>query len=196
MDITNMRVLVVGSGGREHALCWKLFQSKLLSKLWCAPGNPGTEGLAENVNISGLNISHLVEFAVMNRVDLVIPGPETSIVNGLADRLAEYGIPCCAPSKLAAQLENSKVFTKKLCKDVKIPTAKWKASDDLNEALNYNNTLFEFSNAPIVIKADGLAAGKGVVIAKTEEEGVKTINDMMGWRIFGDAGKTIIFEEL
>jgi phosphoribosylamine--glycine ligase len=205
-----MRVLVVGSGGREHALCWKLSQSPLLTKLWCAPGNPGIGDTGimwgsrpagnevECVDISALSISNLVEFAVLNRVDLVIPGPESSIVNGLEDSLALYGIPCCAPSKMAAQLESSKEFTKKLCDDVKIPTAKWKSFTTSEDAIAYIDTIsssFPIPPFPIVIKADGLASGKGVVIAKTVSEAIQAVHDIMDERIHGDAGKSIVIEE-
>lgn len=194
-----MRVLVVGSGGREDALCWKISQSPLLKKLWCAPGNPGTAQWAENVNISAISPRYLVEFCVLNKVDLVIPGPETSIVTGLADRLAEVGIPCCAPSKLASQLESSKEYTKILCDHVNIPTAKWQKFTNSEDAIAYIDMRETIASAkspyPMVIKADGLAAGKGVVIAQTREHALKSIRDIMDWRIYGEAGISIVIEE-
>ncbi len=125
-----MRVLVVGSGGREHALCWALAASPLLTRLWCAPGNPGTATLAENVPIGAQDIAALVGFAQEHLIDLVVPGPEGPLVAGLADALAAVRIPCCGPSAAAARLEGSKSFTKELADEAAIPTARWERFDD------------------------------------------------------------------
>ena len=125
-----MRVLVIGSGGREHALCWSIGASPLLEKLWCAPGNAGTAQCAENVPIGALDIGALVDFARANAVDLVLPGPEAPLVAGVTDAMTTAGIPCCGPTAAAAQLEGSKSFTKEICDAVGIPTAKWEKFDD------------------------------------------------------------------
>ena len=186
-----MRVLVVGSGGREHALAWALAASPLLTKLWVAPGNPGTAALAENVNIGAMHLDRLVQFARDNAVDLVVPGPEGPLVAGLADRLAEAGIRCCGPSKAAAQLEGSKAFTKELCDAAGIPTARWERFTDPAEALDFVRR----RGAPIVVKADGLAAGKGVVVAATAEEAEAAIAHMMQDRTLGEAGSSVVIEE-
>ena len=163
-----MRVLVVGSGGREHALAWALSGSPLLTQLFVAPGNPGTESLATNVAIAAADIDGLVRFARAEKLDLVVPGPEAPLVAGLADRLAAAGIRCAGPGAEAARLEGSKAFTKELCAAAGIPTARWERFDDPAEA----RAFIERRGAPIVVKADGLAGGKGVVVADTEAEAV------------------------
>ena len=150
-----MRVLVVGSGGREHALCWALAASPLLTKLWCAPGNPGTAQLAENVPIGVLDFPALVAFARDHAVDLVLPGPEAPLVAGVADAMAAAGIACCGPTAAAARLEGSKSFTKEICDAVGIPTARWERFDDAAAAHEFVRR----RGAPIVVKADGLAGG-------------------------------------
>ena len=161
-----MNVLVIGSGGREHALCWSIAGSPLLTKLWCAPGNPGTAQHAENVPIGALDIAALVAFAQDNEIDLVIPGPEAPLVAGITDAMEAAGIACCGPSRAAAQLEGSKSFTKEICDAAGIPTALWERFDDADAAREF----IRRRGAPIVVKADGLAAGKGVVVAATEDE--------------------------
>jgi phosphoribosylamine--glycine ligase len=186
-----MRVLVVGSGGREHALCWSIAASPLLTRLWCAPGNPGIAAIAECVGIAAMDIASLVAFAQDNAVDLVVPGPEAPLVAGLADALAAEGIACCGPTAAAAQLEGSKTFTKELADAAGIPTARWESFDDAEAAREFVRR----RGAPIVIKADGLAAGKGVVVARTEAEALAAINAMMDARVFGEAGANIVIEE-
>jgi phosphoribosylamine--glycine ligase len=186
-----MRVLIVGSGGREHALAWALAASPLLTKLYVAPGNPGTAALAENVAIGALDVTALVEFAQARSIDLVVPGPEAPLVAGLADALARAGIRCCGPSAAAAQLEGSKAFTKEICDAAGIPTASWEAFTDADAALEFITR----RGAPIVVKADGLAAGKGVVVASTEAEAADAIRAIMTDRALGDAGASVVIEE-
>ena len=180
-----MRVLVVGSGGREHALAWALSASPLLSKLWVAPGNPGTAVIAENVAISAMHIEKLVAFARDHQVDLVMPGPEGPLVAGLADAMAAAGIRCCGPSAAAAQMEGSKAFTKTLCDDAGIPTARWERFEDADAAVEFVRR----RGAPIVVKADGLAAGKGVVVAATEAEAEAAVHGMLA------LGTAVVIEE-
>ena len=186
-----MRVLVIGSGGREHALCWSLAASPLLTKLWCAPGNPGTAQHAENVAIGVLDIAALVGFAQDNNVDLVVPGPEAPLVAGITDAMEAASIPCCGPSRDAAQLEGSKSFTKELCDAAGIPTAQWERFDDAEAAREF----IRRRGAPIVVKADGLAAGKGVTVAATEAEALAAIDAAMQDLAFGDAGASVVIEE-
>ncbi len=161
-----MRVLLIGSGGREHALAWTLAASPLLTKLFVAPGNPGIAPLAELVPIGASDIAALVAFAKQNAVDLVVPGPEAPLVAGLADAMAAAGILCCGPSAEAARLEGSKAFTKEIAEAADIPTARWEQFTDIAEARDFIGR----RGVPIVVKADGLAAGKGVVVAQTEAE--------------------------
>src|SRR4051794_16081984 len=170
-----MRVLVVGSGGREHALAWTIAASPLATKLWAAPGNPGTATVAENVHLQAEDLAGLVRFARENEVDLVVPGPEAPLVAGLADALAEAGIRCCGPSRAAAALEGSKAFAKALCDEAGIPTALWERFDDLADAIEFVRR----RGAPIVVKADGLASGKGVVVADTVEAAEAAIRELM-----------------
>ncbi|HST75914.1 MAG TPA: phosphoribosylamine--glycine ligase [Acetobacteraceae bacterium] len=186
-----MRVLVIGSGGREHALCWTLSASPLLDKLWCAPGNPGTAQVAENVPIGATDVAAIVAFARDNRVDLVLPGPEAPLVAGLADNLETAGIACCGPSAAAARLEGSKGFMKEVCEAAGIPTARWERFDDPETAKEFVRR----RGAPIVVKADGLAAGKGVVVAATVAEAEAAIEAMMERRSLGEAGASVVIEE-
>ena len=170
-----MRVLVIGSGGREHALCWAIAASPLLDKLWCAPGNPGIAAVAECVPIGEMDFPALVAFARANKVDLVVPGPEAPLVAGITDAMAAAGIACCGPSMAAAQLEGSKTFTKEIADAAGIPTAKWERFEDAEAAREFVRR----RGAPIVVKADGLAAGKGVVVAATEAEALTAIDAIM-----------------
>jgi phosphoribosylamine--glycine ligase len=186
-----MRVLVIGSGGREHALCWSIAASPLLTKLWCAPGNPGTAQHAENVPLGTLDIPALVAFASDNHVDLVVPGPEAPLVAGITDAMEAAGIACCGPSRAAAQLEGSKSFAKEICDAAGIPTALWERFNDADAA----RAFIRRRGAPVVVKADGLAAGKGVVVAGTEEEALSAIDAMMDARLFGEAGASVVIEE-
>jgi phosphoribosylamine--glycine ligase len=186
-----MKVLVVGSGGREHALCWAIAGSPLLTKLYCAPGNPGIAAVAECVNIGVLDISTLVGFAQDNAIDLVIPGPEAPLVAGITDAMEAAGIACCGPSKAAAQLEGSKTFTKEIANAASIPTALWERFDDVESARAFVSK----RGVPIVVKADGLAAGKGVVVATTMDEALAAIDAMMDRKVYGDAGASVVIEE-
>ena len=186
-----MRVLVVGSGGREHALCWSIATSPLLTKLWCAPGNPGIAAVATCVPIGVLDIAALVEFARDNAIDLVVPGPEAPLVAGITDAMEAAGIPCCGPTQAAAQLEGSKTFAKEICDAAGIPTARWERFEDTETAREF----IRRRGAPIVVKADGLAAGKGVVVAATEHAALAAIDAIMEARIFGEAGAAVVIEE-
>ena len=186
-----MKVLVVGAGGREHALCWKLAQSPLLTKLFCAPGNPGTAEVAENIAIDILDIVGLVAFARDNAIDLVLPGGEPPLVAGITDAMDAAGIPCCGPSQAAAALEGSKIFTKQIADAAGVPTAAWARFDDADAARAYIRS----HGAPIVVKADGLAAGKGVVVAASVAEAEAAIADFMDGGSLGAAGRTVVLEE-
>ncbi|WP_431281374.1 phosphoribosylamine--glycine ligase [Humitalea sp. 24SJ18S-53] len=186
-----MRVLVVGGGGREHALCWKLAQSPLLTALWCAPGNAGIAEVARCVPIGATDIPALVAFAVEQRIDLVVAGPEAPLTIGLADACAAAGLRCFGPSAAAAQLEGSKSFMKQVADAAGAPTAAWARFSDSALARAYVRT----TGAPIVVKADGLAAGKGVVVASSVEEAEAAIAEIMDDRIHGAAGAEVIIEE-
>ncbi len=186
-----MRVLVIGSGGREHALCRAIGNSPLLDKLWCAPGNPGIAAVAECVPIGVMDFPALIAFAKANRVDLVVPGPEAPLVAGITDSMEAAGIACCGPTMAAAQLEGSKTFTKEIADEAGIPTARWERFEDAGAA----RAFVRRRGAPIVVKADGLAAGKGVVVATTEAEALAAIDAMMEQRQFGEAGAAVVIEE-
>lgn len=186
-----MKVLVIGSGGREHALCYKLAQSKRVSKIYCAPGNGGTSSIAENVNINPKDIELLLSFAKTNSIDLTVVGPENPLVSGIVDRFEEEGLRIFGPRMEGAILEGSKIYSKEFMKKYHIPTGKYRSFKNLEEALK---GLDEFLY-PLVIKADGLCLGKGVVICQSEEEAKKSIKDMMSEKVFGSAGENIIIEE-
>jgi len=186
-----MRILVVGSGGREHALVWKIAQSKLVAKIFCAPGNGGIAHLAECIDIKADDVFGLLEFARKEKIDLTVVGPEVALSLGIADEFTKAGLKIFGPDKKAANLEASKVFSKELMAKYKVPTADFKVFDNPEEAGKY----IEKIGAPCVIKADGLAAGKGVVVAKTIKEAKDAVISIMQDKIFGDAGKKIIIEE-
>ena len=186
-----MRVLVIGSGAREHALCWAIAASPLLTKLWCAPGNPGIAAVAECTPIPTHDTPALIDFARQNRIDLVVPGPEAPLVAGVTDAMDAAGIACFGPSLAAARLEGSKAFTKQVCDAAGIPTARWEQFDNPAAARDF----IRRRGAPLVIKADGLAAGKGVVVAPTEAMALGAIEHIMHARGFGDAGATVVIEE-
>lgn len=186
-----MRVLVVGSGGREHALVWKLAQSPSVEKLYICPGNPGTKGLAEAVDIALTDLKRLADFAAEKQVDLTVVGPEVPLVNGIADIFAERGLAVFGPSAAAAELEGSKVFAKRLMAKYDIPTAFFEVFTDAETA----KAFVKEKGAPLVIKADGLAAGKGVVVAMTETEALAAIDAMMVEAVFGQAGAKLVIEE-
>lgn len=185
-----MKILLVGSGGREHALAWKIKQSPLVKTLVIAPGNPGMASLGELHDLNVTDVEGLTALAVTQKVDLVVVGPESALAVGLADALLAHNIPCFGPEKAAAQLEASKAFTKDLCARYDIPTASYGKFETPDAALDYLKTL----NAPYVIKADGLAAGKGVVIAETLSDAEAAINDMLGGK-FGTSGARVVIEE-
>lgn len=186
-----MKILVVGSGGREHALGWKLKQSPLVSELISAPGNPGLEQLGRCVPIQATDAAELAAFAVREQIGLVVIGPEAAAAAGLADHLAQLGIPCFGPSQAAAELEASKAFTKDFCVRHDIPSAGYKVFDDAVHAKAY----LADREPPYVIKADGLAAGKGVVIAETRREADAAIDEILFLRKFGTAGQRIVIED-
>jgi phosphoribosylamine--glycine ligase len=186
-----MKVLLVGSGGREHALAWKLRQSSKLSKLYCAPGNAGISDLAECVAVGAEDVDGLVRFATDKGIDFVVVGPEAPLTLGLADRLREAGIPTFGPSASAARLEGSKAFMKDLAARMNIPTAWYKNFTDIEAAKAYVRE----KGAPIVVKASGLAAGKGVILCQTVAEAIEAVDLMMAKREFGDAGNEIVIEE-
>jgi phosphoribosylamine--glycine ligase len=186
-----MKVLVLGSGGREHALCWKIAESPDVSKVYCAPGNGGTKEVAENVDISPDNIDSLLDFVVREKIDLTVVGPEGPLVMGIVDRFNEKGLKIFGVNKKAAQLEGSKVYAKEFMEKYNIPTAMYKRYRDSKKAIEELN---EF-NYPLVIKADGLCLGKGVVICNSKEEAIDSINQMLEGKAFGSAGETIIIEE-
>ena len=185
-----MRVLVIGSGGREHALAWKIAQSPKLTKLFIAPGNGGTGTVAENVVIDITDHKAVVDFCRLMAVDFVVVGPDAQVVAGLGDDVRAAGITCFCPSKAAGQLEGSKGFTKALCDEMDIPTAAYGRFDNEAAALAYLYT----QGAPIVIKADGLAAGKGVTVAMSVEEAEAAIVDCFAGA-FGESGAEVVIEE-
>jgi phosphoribosylamine--glycine ligase len=186
-----MRILVVGGGGREHALCWAISASPLCTKLLCAPGNAGIAQVAQCIEVAAEDIEGQVALALAEKIDFVVVGPETPLVAGLADRLAKVGIKVFGPSAEAAQLEGSKGFTKDLCRRHNIPTGAYERFADLDKALAY----IKEQGAPIVVKADGLAAGKGVVVAETVEQAEAAVRDMLAGNRFGAAGASVVIEE-
>lgn len=185
-----MRVLLIGSGGREHALAWKMTQSERLEKLFVAPGNGGTQTIAENIALDVTDHAAVVDFSLRERIDLVVVGPEVPLVAGISDDLRAAGVAVFGPSKVAAQLEGSKAFTKALCDEMGIPTAAYGKFDALEPALAY----LDQHGAPIVIKADGLAAGKGVTVAETLEQAREAVRDCFSGA-FGAAGAEVVIEE-
>ncbi len=186
-----MKILLIGSGGREHALAWKLKQSPKCEELICAPGNAGMEELATCVDIGAEDIDGIVAYAKENDIDFVVVGPEAPLCAGLADALQAENIPVFGPSKAAAQLEGSKGFTKDLCSKYDIPTAAYGRFTEENKAIDF----IRKNGAPIVVKADGLAAGKGVIIAQSEEEAIEAVKDMLSGNAFGAAGAEVVIEE-
>lgn len=186
-----MKVLVVGGGGREHTIVWKLAQSPKITKLYCAPGNGGISGIAECVPIKAMDLDGIVTFSKENKVDMVVVAPDDPLAAGLVDKLTEAGIRAFGPVKAAAIIEGSKAFSKDLMKKYNIPTAGYMVFDNCSEALQYLDT----SSAPIVVKADGLALGKGVIIAQTIQEAKDAVNGMMKDKVFGNAGSRVVIEE-
>ncbi len=186
-----MKVLVVGSGGREHALCWKIRQSPLVKTLYCAPGNPGISKHAECVDIKVSDIEGLLRFARAEEIGLTVVGPEFPLSLGIADRFAEEGLSIFGPTRAASEIETSKVFSKNLMRKYGIPTAFFSAFADFEEAVEWVKEV----KPPLVIKADGLASGKGVFICRTETEAVEVLDDIMRRKIFGDSGDRVVIEE-
>ena len=178
-----MKILVVGGGGREHAICWKLSNESNVEKIYCAPGNAGISSIAECVNIGDSDIENLLKFAKENKIDLTIVGPEIPLVAGIVDVFEKEGLKIFGPNKKCAQLEGSKSFSKDFMIRHNLPTAKYKEYTDLDEAIS------------VVIKADGLAAGKGVVIPENREDAITTLKEMMSDKKFGNAGDKIVVEE-
>ncbi|KIH77921.1 phosphoribosylamine--glycine ligase [Geoalkalibacter ferrihydriticus] len=186
-----MKILVVGGGGREHALVWKIAQSSRVSHVWCAPGNPGIARHAECVPIAATDIDALLEFALEQDVDLTVVGPEAPLTLGIVDRFRSAGLTIFGPSRAAARLEGSKGFSKDLMAKYGIPTAAYRRFTDRDEAVAYIRN----QGAPIVVKADGLAAGKGVVVAASIDEAVAAVDNMMIAGAFGEAGAEVVIEE-
>lgn len=184
-------VLVIGSGGREHALVWKLRQSKHVDKIYCASGNAGIVQIAKIVDIKPEDIKNLADFAEKNKIDLTVVGPEAPLVAGIVDEFEKRSLRIFGPSKTAAQLEGSKVFSKQFMKENKIPTADFKVFNNADEAKEYVSN----RNFPIVVKADGLAAGKGVIVCKSNKEAVDAIDKIMIERKFGESGNKIVVED-
>ncbi len=188
-----MKVLIVGSGGREHALGWKISQSPLLKKLYCAPGNAGTEEIAENIPISPEDIQGLVNFADEEKIDLTVVGPEVPLTLGIVDEFEKKGLKIFGPNKNAAKLEGSKVFAKQFMERHRIPTGRFEITDSVEQAKKIvRSEKFSF---PLVVKADGLAAGKGVIICPNDKRAEEAIDSIMEKKIFGEAGNIVIIEE-
>ena len=188
-----MNILVVGGGGREHALCWKIKQSPLVHKVFCAPGNAGISEDAECVDINATDINRLIDFSNKNSIDLTIVGPEQPLSLGIVDEFERAGLKIFGPSKAASEIESSKVFSKNLMNKYRIPTASYEVFDNYDDARSYlesNNIKF-----PVVIKADGLAAGKGVIICHQIEDAIIALNTIMKDRVFGESGSKIVVEQ-
>jgi phosphoribosylamine--glycine ligase len=186
-----MKVLVVGSGGREHALVWKIAQSSLVEKVYCAPGNPGIAQQAELVPLKVEDLPGLLRFAVDNAIDLTVVGPEIPLSLGIVDLFEEHGLKAFGPRRNAAIIEGSKAFSKDLMQKYAIPTAFYEVFTEIEPALAY----IEKHGAPIVVKADGLAAGKGVIVAQTTDEAIAAVKEMLSGNAFGDAGSRVVIEE-
>ncbi|MDD5496097.1 MAG: phosphoribosylamine--glycine ligase [Candidatus Omnitrophica bacterium] len=186
-----MRILVIGSGGREHAMCWKIATSPKCEKLYCAPGNGGISEIAELADIKADDVKGLLDFATAKKIDLTVVGPEVPLAAGIVDIFTEKGLRIFGPAKKMAMLEGSKVFAKELMKRLGVPTADFRVFERSDEAVSY----IETRPAPLVVKADGLAAGKGVIICKTKNEARQAVKDILDKRIFGDAGNKVIIED-
>ena len=186
-----MRILVVGGGGREHAICWKLNNESNVEKIYCAPGNAGISNVAECIDIGDSDIENLLKFAKENQIDLTIVGPEIPLVAGIVDAFEKEGLKIFGPNKECAQLEGSKAFSKDFMIRHNLPTAKYKEYTNLDEAISEIDSF----GYPVVIKADGLAAGKGVVIPENREDAITTLKEMMSDKKFGKAGDKIVVEE-
>ena len=188
-----MNVVLIGSGGREHAIAHKIKESKQLNELFIIPGNPGTELLGKNINLDSSNHQVIIEFCKNNKIDLVVIGPEIPLVDGLADSLRSNGISVFGPNKTAAEIEGDKAFSKKMMNKYNIPTASFRVfeKNDFNEAIEYLNKI----SYPTVIKASGLAAGKGVAICESKNDAEEYINQCFNESLFGNSGETLVIEE-
>jgi phosphoribosylamine---glycine ligase len=186
-----MKILVVGSGGREHTLVWKIAQSPDVKKIYCAPGNAGISELADCVSIDATDIRGLLKFADDKHIDLTVVGPEVPLSLGIVDQFKNKGLKIFGPSQKAAEIESSKIFSKYLMEKYKIPTAKYENFDVYDKAEEYVKSI----SAPLVVKADGLAAGKGAIVCFTKEEALDSLNKLMVQRIFGEAGAKVVIEE-
>ncbi len=185
-----MKILVVGGGGREHALVWKIKQSPLVTEVFCAPGNAGTEGLARNIPVSPTDIETLLGIALENQIGLTVIGPEQPLVEGMAERFEDQGLKVFGPTSKAAIIEGSKAFSKELMLQNNIPTAAYQAFTEAEPAREYCK-----GKNGLVVKADGLAAGKGVFVCNTEQEALDAVDQIMGEKTFGDAGSQVVIEE-
>ncbi|NEN80794.1 phosphoribosylamine--glycine ligase [Paenibacillus elgii] len=186
-----MRILVVGGGGREHAICWALKKSPKVTELYCAPGNGGIASVAECVPIQVNQFEEIAQFAIDHTIDLVVIGPDDPLSEGIVDHLEAKGLTVFGPRQNAAIIEGSKVFTKQLLRKYNIPTAAYESFERYEDAVAY----LRQQQAPIVIKADGLAAGKGVVVAQTLDEAEKALHDIMVAKVFGESGNQVVIEE-
>jgi len=186
-----MKVLVVGGGGREHALVWKISQSPKVSKIYCAPGNAGISEQAELVSIKADDLQGLLAFAIKEKIDLTVVGPEDPLTRGIVDLFESRGLRIFGPSQKAAEIEGSKAFAKEMMKKYQIPTASYEIFDDPEKAIAYIHQ----KGVPVVVKADGLAAGKGVMVCRSIEEAIRSILRIMVQRFFGEAGRRVVIEE-
>ena len=186
-----MKILVVGGGGREHAIIWKLNQSPSIKEIYCAPGNAGIGEIAKNVDISSNNIEKLVEFSREIGIDLTVVGPEEPLARGIVDEFRQNGLRIIGPTKHAAQLEGSKIFAKEFMKKYDIPTAQYNVAKTFEEA----SEILENSSFPVMVKADGLAGGKGAFICESEEEALSMARGLLEGRILGEAGNSVVIEE-
>ena len=187
-----MKVLVIGQGGREHALCWKLKNSPSVTRVYCAPGNAGTALEATNVEIAATDIERLVQFAKSEQIDLTVVGPEASLVAGVVDAFQAVGLRIFGPTKKAAELEGSKLFSKELMRKANVPTAEFRSFSRFQDAVMY---LEEREETPLVVKADGLASGKGVFVCKDRQEALAAVKQIMVDQAFGTSGNKIVVEE-
>jgi len=190
-----LRILIVGSGGREHALAWKIAQSDRVTKIYALPGNAGMEAIAERVRMSAMDIKGIADFAEREKIDLTVVGPESPLIAGLTDELEARGLKVFGPSKAAAQMEGSKVFAKRLMLENGVPTAGCEVFDDPKQAYAYIEKLAATTSDPIVVKADGEAAGKGVFVCKTEEDALRAVDVIMVEKAFGESGNRVVVEE-
>jgi len=191
IDELKMKILVIGGGGREHALVWKLNQSAHVEKIFCAPGNPGISEMAECVPIAVNQVDQLAEYAESRKMDLTVVGPEEPLVLGVVDEFKKRGLKIYGPDRQSAKLEGSKAYAKSVMKRFGIPTARYEEFTDFEDALSY----LREQGTPIVIKADGLAAGKGVTVAETQQEAEAALDDALRQGIFGEAGQKVVIEE-